>query len=48
MSDWGEPAPKPDNFDDMIAAYKDPARWAVEVAKYNRQLDLISYTGRRP
>lgn len=31
-------APRPDNFDALVAAAKDPVRWVAEVAKYNRQL----------
>lgn len=32
-------APRPDNFDAMAAAWKDPVAFAREVAIYNRQLE---------
>lgn len=33
-----ERAPKPDNFDEMAAAWADPHQWAAQVGQYNVQL----------
>jgi hypothetical protein len=34
----GTPAPKPENFDQLAATWDDPAAFAIEQAKYYRQL----------
>lgn len=36
-------APRPDNFDAMVAAWNDPVKWAAEVARYNDQLQAAGY-----
>lgn len=36
-------APKPDNFDAMVAAYRDPQAFAVEVGRYDHQLVEAGY-----
>lgn len=36
-------APRPDNFDAMMAAWNDPVKWAAEVARYNDQLQAAGY-----
>lgn len=38
-------APKPDNFEEMCAAWNDPVEWAKQVRVYQDQLDAAGYIG---
>lgn len=44
VSDVHRPAPKPDNFDAMAAAWDDPIEFARQVAIYDEQLRKAGFT----
>lgn len=43
--DWSRKsgAPQPDNMDALTAAWDDPEAWAVEIAKYDAQLNAAGF-----